>query len=188
MASNISSETHKRLILDNAVVQVNYTTTGETLGVSRGGASFTIERDIREVEIDGTKGPVKGLRRIIDERAMISGTLIEFTSSVFSKLLPESAVTTATTTQNYDSIASTDLSIENSDYLTDVAIVGTVSGSTVDAVCIVKNALSDDNMELATEDQNEGEVSFTFTGHYNSTDLNNAPWEIRYPSSTQFST
>ena len=188
MASNINSETHKRLILDNAVVQLNYTTTAATnLGATRGGATFMVEREYRDVEVDGTKGSVKGFKRVISESPQITATCIEYTSTMISQLIPGVSVTTATSTQTYDKITS-DVNISSTNYLTDVAIVGTVSGSTVDAVCIVKNALNDGNFEMATEDQNEAETEVQFTGHYASTALSSAPWEIRYPGSSNFTT
>lgn len=180
MACSLTTNTINNLLLDNAVIQLNYTTTAPiTLGATRGGASFTIERDIKSVEVDGMKGEVKGLRRIVGERAQITGVLIEHGSTIYTSVL--AGLTSSATTEGYDKLTS-DTTITDGDYLTDVAIVGNVSGSTVDLVCIIYNALGDGNFSLETVDKEETGYEVQFTGHYSSTDLCTAPYEIRYPN------
>ena len=73
--------------------------------------------------------------------------------------------------------------IEDSDYIDNVALVGTISGKTKDVICIVKNALADAGFSLATAPRDEAVPSIVFTGHYAADDPDTEPWDIRYPRS-----
>jgi hypothetical protein len=69
-----------------------------------------------------------------------------------------------------------------SDYITNVAIVGNVSGKTKPVICIVKNALADAGFSLATAPRDEAVPAIVFTGHYDPSYLDKEPWEIRWPN------
>lgn len=71
--------------------------------------------------------------------------------------------------------------IEDSDYITNVAIVGNVSGKTYPVICIVKNALAEGPFSLSTAPRDEAVPSIVFTGHYDPSDLDDEPWEVKYP-------
>ena len=71
--------------------------------------------------------------------------------------------------------------IEDSDYMDNVALVGTISGKGDDVICIVKNALADTGFSLATAPRDEVVPSIVFTGHYLPADPDTEPWDIRYP-------
>jgi len=88
----------------------------------------------------------------------------------------------------YETSASVDTTItggeiSDSDYITNVAIVGNVSGKTNPVICIVKNALAEGPFSLSTAPRDEAVPVIVFTGHYDPSDLNDEPWEIRYPKS-----
>lgn len=69
-----------------------------------------------------------------------------------------------------------------SDYITNVAIVGNVSGKTYPVICIVKNALADAGFSIATAPRDEAVPAIVFTGHYDPSYLDKEPWEIRWPN------
>lgn len=73
--------------------------------------------------------------------------------------------------------------IEDGDYITNVAIVGNVSGKTYPVVCMVKNAIVDAGFALATAPRDEVVPTIVFTGHFEVTNLDTEPWEIRWPNS-----
>ena len=61
----VTTNTYKKLVIDSGAVYKNYGESGEALlGATRGGNTFTIEQEIRNMEVDGAKGSVKGFRRI----------------------------------------------------------------------------------------------------------------------------
>jgi hypothetical protein len=61
----MSKTTASKIMLGTGVVSVG----GYPLGLTRGGAVFAVEREFREVEADGDRGPVKGRIVIDTERA-----------------------------------------------------------------------------------------------------------------------
>ena len=183
----ITTETVKRFILDAGAVYLNLGEASEVLlGATRGGNVFLVKQDIRTMEVDGARGPVKGARRIIAVRARITANLLEIDADSLVKILPGSAKTDypSTVAKTHDSIKRV-RDIIDSDYLTNVAIVGKISGADEDFIGIVKEALSDENMELTTADKEEGVIAVTFTGHFDPANLSEEPWEIRFPLITE---
>jgi hypothetical protein len=181
----ITSSTVKNLVIDEAVVYFNYKLTGadaeRVLGATRGGARFTVERTFREVEVDGSLGPVKGMKRIIGETARITCTLIEFSKQNLLDMLPgTSSADDPSSSPTHDKITSSG-AILDADYIKNVAIVGKVSGSTSPIVLQISNALADGNFEASLEYGNEAGVEVVFTAHYDPSSLATVPYEIRYP-------
>jgi len=72
--------------------------------------------------------------------------------------------------------------IGDTDYIDNVAIVGNVSGKAKPVICMVKNALADAGFSLATAPRDEAVPAIVFTGHYDPSDLDTEPWEVRWPN------
>lgn len=72
--------------------------------------------------------------------------------------------------------------IGDTDYIDNVAIIGNVSGKGNPVICMVKNALADAGFSLATAPRDEAVPAIVFTGHYDPSDLDAEPWEIRWPN------
>jgi len=181
----ITAETVKNMILDAGAVYVNYGETDERLiGATSGGNTFTVEREIKEIEIDGARGKVKGARRIISENASLTINLLEMSAENF-KL----ALTAADLSDVMDEAGTTKIAdkikprgkILDTDYLTNIALVTTVSGTDQPCVIILKNALADDEIELELEDTEEGTPEITISAHYDPANLSEVPYEIHYP-------
>lgn len=73
--------------------------------------------------------------------------------------------------------------IADADYITNVAIVGNVSGQNYPVICIVKNVIANTGFSLSTAPRDESVPVIVFTGHYLPDDLDTEPWEIRWPNS-----
>jgi hypothetical protein len=84
------------------------------------------------------------------------------------------------TASTHDSLTRT-RDIIDADYITNLALVGRISGSNENIICICKNALADGNLELGAEDKEESVLELEFTGHFDPEKLDEEPWEIRYP-------
>lgn len=175
----ITTNTPNRLVLDSGAMYINFDEGGQALiGATRGGGVFTIEQDIREIELDGAMGPIKGLRRIIRSVPMLTFTLMEFTLARLKDTLPASASTAA---GSFDVITRITATIADSFYLTNVALVGEVAGQTNPVVCKVKNALLTQATALTTTDKDEGSLPVEAVGHYLTSALDTEPWEIKWP-------
>ena len=106
---------------------------------------------------------------------------IEHTTDNFKKALVGAASVDAFT--DWDQI-NRSLQIADTDFLTDITLVGEVSGTGdhTDAMAIkLSNVIADSNFELAFADKDEGVLAVTFTAHFTPTDLETEPWTLYWP-------
>lgn len=179
----ITPETVKNMIFDAGAIYANYGEVDERLvGATSGGTTFTVEREVKEIEIDGARGKVKGARRIISENASLSINLLEMSAANFKLALTAADMTDVMNgeVKVADKIKPRG-KILDSDYLTNIALVTTVSGTDQPCVVILKNALADDELELELEDQEEGKPEVVISAHYDPANLSEVPYEIHYP-------
>lgn len=182
----ITANTYKRFILDSGAVYTgftDFTSLGTLLGATRGGSSFTIEQEIREMEVDGARGPVKGGRRITMVKASLNVNFIEHTLANLKRMLVGSD--SAVFNINWDAITR-DLVIADADFLADVTIVGQVSG-TSDAMGIkLINGIADNNFELSFADKDEGVIAMNLVAHFDpaviGADDDTEPWTFYWPN------
>jgi len=130
-------------------------------GATRGGATFETGKETRHVEVDGMRYPIKGLERIDGYTPTLTVTMIEMSAANLQRLLGSS---TATTLGNFTTI---DLSAEiaSTDYITNVALVTTLSGSEDPVILVLRNVLMTESASLAFEDKSEAGIEATFTAH-----------------------
>lgn len=179
----ISSDTYNRFVIDSGAAYTgftDFTSMGTLLGATRGGNTFSIEQEIREMEVDGAHAPVKGSRRIVRVTSKLTINFIEHTLTNLKYLLVGS--TSAAFNTDWDAI-SRSLSVSASDYLSDITLVGEVSGTTSGA-CAFKldNTIVDSNFELSLTDKEEGVIAATFTAHQDPADIETEPWTIYWPN------
>jgi len=182
----ITADTYKRFIIDAGAVYTgftNFSSLGTLLGATRGGSQITLEQEIKDMEVDGARGPVIGSRRITMIKASLTVNFIEHTLANLKRALvgSESAVFET----DWDAITRA-LVIEDADFLTDITIVGEVSGDSDGMAIKLDNTISDGNFELTFADKEEGVVTMTFTAHFDPSDLgagtDTEPWTIYWPN------
>ena len=187
----VTTETVERFYVDAGAVFLNYGEADERpLGATRGGNTFTVEQDVREMEIDGLPGPLAGARRIVTVRPTIEANLLELGTDNMLLALTGAEATAIDQDgggggNTHDSIRRS-RSIALSDYITNIALVGEVLGTTRRGIFIVYNAISTENFEIGTSDEDEAVLTLTLAGHFNAADLDatgvaEEPWEIRWP-------
>lgn len=179
ITTGITANTQKRIVADAGALYRDYGEVGEELiGATRGGATFTVERDDREVEVDGAMGPIKGLRRTIRHTAMLEVTLVEFSDQTFIDLTRGSSVSDGT-----HHTITPDNAIVAADYYTNIALVADVLDPTITDLVIIKllDALNDNEWDLTVDDQDEGELGLTFAAHYDPAALSTVPYTIQIP-------
>jgi hypothetical protein len=181
----VTANTYKKFVIDSGAVYKNYGTGGELLlGATRGGNTFSIETEYREMPADGAKGPVKGSRRVTKVVAKIKANFVEISAAVLALSLPGSAVSDfpATVGKTHDSVKRS-LALALADYVSNIAIVGEVTGnSTQPVIVILSNVLADGKFEMGFSDNDESVIAVEFTGHFDPSALDTEPWEIRYPT------
>jgi hypothetical protein len=180
----VTTETYERLVIDAGQVRKNYVDEndiGTLLGATRGGSVFAVETELREMPVDGAKGPVKGDKRIIKVTATLECNFVESTSEIFKRILCGSAAADyPTETPTHDDITRS-LQLSASDYLTNVVIIGEVAGSAEPVILFIENALSDGKLSMSLADNDETVNKIKFIGHFDPEDLDAEPWKIRFP-------
>ena len=160
----------EKILLGYGIVAI----AGTPIGLTRGGSQFDVEREIRSIEADGDRGPVKGRQVIDTEVAKLTVNALEpFSAADMSKYYPGISVTT-----DVDDIMTSTLTIVEGDY-NEVTWTGkTKDGKPV--VITVENAMNLDNLEWKLEDKNEVVPSIGFTAHYDETTRDTPPWNVAF--------
>lgn len=143
------------------------------IGLTRGGSAFVVEREVREIEADGDKGPVKG-RIVIDrEVAKLTVNALEmFTQTEITKYFSGTALTT--------NVLTSKLEFNSADYY-DVRWEGKTLGGKAIKITIT-DAINMGNIELTLEDKNEVVPALEFTATYDEADRTTGTWNITYPT------
>ena len=143
------------------------------LGATRGGGTFNITRDIRQVEADGQRYRYVGSEIVDAVDAFLSETLIEVTPDHLKAVLGNVDVTTS----GLKTVLTMRTAFEDDDYLTNVVWVGDTSEG---FVCIdMKNALNTADFTFTFADKNEGTVNVEYHAHQDEVDdYDEAPFQI----------
>ena len=194
MVSGVSANTSKHLQLDAGAFLKNYDVATDTwatakatklIGATAGGGSFSAVPTIRRVEVDGIKGATKGFEALDEWVVTMTANVKEITADVLQMALATGS-TTATKSpssadaNNYNKIVAANY-ISDSNYIDNITWVGTLSGSQLPVIIVLKNALCTNGLTLTTADKAEGVVALTLTAHYDPSDLDTVPFEIYYP-------
>lgn len=187
--SGYTSETPKSLLLDAGAFFKNFyvgvdtfetaVAAGKLIGATQGGGNFSALPTIRKVEVDGVKGPAKGLQ-VIDEWVItLTANVKEVKKSTIQAALAASSVDTSSSA-DYDIISARN-EIVLTDYIDNITWVGKLSGTNDPVIIQVYNALNTSGLTVNVADKAEAVLALTFTGHYVDTDLDTPPFRIYYP-------
>lgn len=186
----ITSQTVENLILGAGTIYKNLTYasnewTGTVLGATSGGIKFHYEAQWLDIEVDGATVLVKGIsKQKVGESATLEGQMTEVTEDILVTALHlEQASTSEDTTYNkYVSKSN----IDSSDYLTNIAYVGTLSNGK-NIIIILPNALCTEAFEMESKnaEQTTFSVKFECTADLENNTLDKLDIKIYYPKSTE---
>lgn len=197
MFSGVTANTPQKLQLDAGAFLKNYDPATDTwatakatklLGATAGGGNFGAVPTIRRIEVDGVKGATKGFQTIDEWVVTMTVNMKELDAEIFKLALATGSVAdtkspSSASDNNYTKVTAAN-QISNSDYITNIAWVGTLSGNSLPIIIILKNALCTNGLSISPADKAEGVVTLTFTGHYDPADLDTVPFEIYYPKAS----
>ena len=161
------------IILGQGVFYINEV----AIGLTRGGGSFSIEKEVRQIEADGDRGPVKG-RNVIDKATpKLSVSALEIIPENLPKMY---AGVKATDSEDESTVITGTGAIADTDYQDSVKWVGkTKAGKAV--TIKVFNAINLENFEWTLADKDEVVASLTYTGCYLEESQDDyEPWEISF--------
>lgn len=181
----VTENTYYRLVFDEGKVYKNFVSMdnpGTCLGATRGGSTFTIEPEIKDIPVDGAKGPVKGGRRITKINCKLTVNMLEISQDILLMALPGATVDPTTTFSPDHSEIRRSLQIALGDYISNIVILAQMSGCPGHPIGFgIENALADGNFEVPLAPNEEAVISIQFTGHFDPSDLDKEPWFLLYP-------
>ena len=145
----------------------------KTLGATRGGGTFTLTPEVRNIEADGKRYEFVGSTVFDSWTVMMSGTLMEVTPGNFERILP--------TAEKDASGEATKIRVKTGltqdSYLDRLVWVGDTSKGFV--LIELENALNTVGATLTFTDKGEGTLPFEFHAHQKSVDnIEYAPCKI----------
>lgn len=156
--SCITTEQLENIIIDAGVVYINYGELDQKLlAPTRGGNSFEVTAEIREIEVNNVRGKTKGLRRKIREEANLTVTLMDLDLANLNMALPGSKLDETKLSAGWQ--------IKDTDYLKNVTLIGETLGGAYKKVSIY-NAMVDGDFAIQFEEDDEGVVELNFAGHH----------------------
>ncbi len=184
--TGLTSTSKKNFQLDAGALYKNWAigtdtpanATSKLLGATQGGGTMAIVPEVRQISVDGAKGPTKGYEVIDSVTATMSVTVKEITEGSVTLALAHSTVST-TAVSGYTQILPGE-DIADTDYVTNVAWVGKLIGSSDPMIIIMKNVLNLEGWTLTVADKNEGGVPMVLTALVDPADWN-GPVEIYLP-------
>lgn len=194
LTSPIRSEAFQNLQLNAGVFLVNFSysniadagalktaintaleTPANILGVTRGGGSFTVTKEIRTPDVDGMRYPFVGSDFVDSVDAYMSGTLLEVVPNNFKLLLGTGDVATSgkkTTITMHTAIN------PDTDYIESLCWVGDIA----DGRCVLielDNAFNTADFSLTFTDKGEGTMTFEFHARQaDVSDYDDAPFRV----------
>jgi len=166
------------IILGDGVFSIGSSSaTATAIALTRGGGSFTIEREFRQIEADGDYGPVFQRIRLVKETAKLKLKGLEIVGSAMDTYYPCMNLTASTTTTTISSRGFTS-NISSADYSFAQWAGYTKGGKAV--VITVENAINLENMEWELIDKEEVIQELNYSATYLETARNTAPWKILY--------
>ena len=158
MDKRVPMEAIEPIIIDAGLVYKNWGENNEAmLGVTRGGNSFQVEPEYKDIERDGARGKEKHMKRLINLDANLVVNLM-----TLSKENIKDAVGCASVDGD---IVKTKLDVEETDYIDNITLIGEKLGGGYIRITIF-NAFSDEGIEIAMEDREETVVEVTFAAHF----------------------
>lgn len=157
------------IILGHGVFSIG----GKDIAITRGGGKFVIEREYRDIEADGDRGPVKG-RTVIDKSVpKLTINALSMLPEDFTSYYPGMQSTTDTNTKV---TGKTDISTD--DYKTVKWTGKTKQGKGV--IITLKNAINLENIDWTLQDKDEVIQALTYVGTYDEDDMENEPWDVEF--------
>lgn len=147
------------------------------LGATRGGGSFNVTRDMRQVEADGVRYRFKGDTFVDSADAYISATLLELGEPTVLKRAMGSAEATTTSGKTLLKMRTR---IQSADYLSNLCWVGDIADGGF-IIIHLANALNTTDLAITFTDKGEATLPVEFHAFQSSVeDYDYAPFEVIY--------
>ena len=164
MDKKVPMEAIEPIIIDAGLVYKNWGENNEAMiGVTRGGNSFQVEPEYKDIERDGARGKEKHMKRLINLDANLVVNLMTLTIDNLKDALGVGELVTSGEPET--TVLKSSLDIDETDYIDNITLIGEKLGGGYIRITIF-NAFSDQGIEIAMEDREETVVEVTFAAHF----------------------
>ena len=162
----LTQEQIENIQIDYGLVYINYGETEERqLAPTRGGGTFSVTKNIREIEYDGRKGKTKGMQVVDEINATLSVPLLCASMDNLALAMPW-----ATYANGKLSAKSADLGvIKDSAYLSNITMFAKVIGGGYKKITLY-NAMTENDFSLAAAPKAEGVITLEVHAHWDAED------------------
>lgn len=162
----LTQEQIENIQIDYGLIYLNYGVAGERrLAPTRGGGTFNVTKNIREIEYDGRKGKTKGMQVVDEVNAMLSVPLLDTSMDNLAMAMPW-----ATYAGGKISAESGNLGvIQDSAYVENITLLAKVIGGGYKQITLY-NAMSENDFSLAAAPKAEGIITLEVHAHWDAED------------------
>ncbi len=144
------------------------------IAITRGGGQFVLEREYRDIEADGDRGPVKG-RTVIDKSVpKLTMNALSMLPEDFTSYYP--GMKSEATELSTKVTGRTDITAE--DYKSVKWTGKTKQGKGV--IITLKNAINLENLDWTLQDKDEVIQALTYVGAYDEGEPDVEPWDVEF--------
>ncbi len=163
---NLTQEQIENIQIDYGIVYINYDEVGERqLAPTRGGGTFSVTKNIRDIEYDGRRGKTKGMQVIDEVNAMMSVPLLCASMDNLALAMPW-----ATYSNGKLSAKSSDFGvIQEGAYLSNITMFAKVVGGGYKKITLY-NAMTENDFSLAAAPKSEGVITLEVHAHWDAED------------------
>lgn len=163
---NLTQEQIENIQIDYGMVYLNYGATGETpLAPTRGGGTFEVKKNIRDIDFDGKKGKTKGMQVLDECDAMLKIPLLNVSLDNLALAMPY-----ATYAADKISMKSTNFGVLPSGaYIENVALICKTVGGSYKLIKIY-SGMNEADFSLAATPKGEAVINFEIAAHWDAQD------------------
>lgn len=155
--------------------------TAAALGATRGGATFDLQKEERQIEVNGARVPLMKMDRVDSMMPMLSVTLLEMADIATLKYAMGQATSTVTASGYTEVVPKIDIS--TLDYIPNVALLARTSrdDQSKPVIVVIRNAKIVENAPFQFEDPGEMAAEVSFRGASPVTDAFTVPCSVYVP-------
>ncbi len=154
------------------------------LGATRGGTTFAINKEERQVEVDGRRTNIKGLQRVDMISPSIRTSLLEMADIDTLRLALGTSILTSY--QNFDSVRPA-LYPNDEDYFGNITLFATIAqrvapnGQPLPIAIVMENCRANTIQDVSISDKNEAVMEIELTAHSLDSDAFNIGCQLIVP-------
>ena len=160
---------------------------GDLIGATSGGSSISLVNTFRQAEIDGVFTAVVGGDSIESSEGKFEVNMIEWTANNLKRaLLADAKTSDGTQYPTGYEVITTRREVKSTDYIENLAYVGTITGSNNPIIIIMHHAFPTGGLEFEPQDKQEGIYKLVFEARASADNANDTslPVTILFPSAT----